>query len=688
MKKRVLSMLLAIVTVLTLLPVMGGGNVADAAETAEKAPLKLISQNFQASMQMKNDKETAKAFKERLNTNVQNILKYLIKDNGSAPDIITMQEIKNVSIDKFKELFATDPDYKDYKIIYSYFGGCRYYIGQTGDPNWPWQYYKTDKDAYEDGANPIIYNSKTVELVEGSENHFWLTKDEKYGECFGDGWQWYRGVSYAKFRIIGENKSDKGKVFYVFSTHFPLVSKAIEGNDVYEVALTKEGRKPTKEKTFDSVKKFKDQWRNNSYSYFGYLKNSENPKVGGRLWGIRGDGKPENTNQLECIKKLYSKVKTLCIDKGIPYFMMGDFNIKRDVEEPYDVITSWASDMAKVALDNGAASKEEYNKTTCGNVVCDFCFGNAKLTNAVNYKVLDTKGHREEKQKHGVYSDHDGVSFEVTLKTKPCAHTKHNTSGKCTVCGKTGISHTWNSSTGKCKVCSKVCSHKYGSWTTSKAATCNNKGTQKRVCSVCKAAETKTIPAKGMMIDFGYNGHTYTDPAYGKCDFAKASYWFSPKTKENTTKQVTVAVTGGNRLSLKTAATKNDKNSQYIETSTGATKLVRPLSYKPKAGDIIKIRYRLTYDKNNANNKDNNPTITAYGWFGADGYKGTSATLNTEGATATTQTPWRFVEMKVTDAMTKSNMSSLRLTFRNFCNSSMVIHYIYVGPAASAPTYR
>lgn len=42
-----------------------------------------------------------------------------------------------------------------------------------------------------------------------------------------------------------------------------------------------------------------------------------------------------------------------------------------------------------------------------------------------------------------------------------------------------------------------MCAHKFGSWTTTKAATCTANGTKTRTCSNCKQAETETIKATG-----------------------------------------------------------------------------------------------------------------------------------------------------------------------------------------------
>ena len=68
----------------------------------------------------------------------------------------------------------------------------------------------------------------------------------------------------------------------------------------------------------------------------------------------------------------------------------------------------------------------------------------------------------------------------------------------CTTNGKSEGSH--------CSVCGEVIKaqkvikatgHKFGSWSTTKSATCIESGTQTRKCSACGKTETKTIPATG-----------------------------------------------------------------------------------------------------------------------------------------------------------------------------------------------
>ena len=71
----------------------------------------------------------------------------------------------------------------------------------------------------------------------------------------------------------------------------------------------------------------------------------------------------------------------------------------------------------------------------------------------------------------------------------------------CTTAGKTAGSH--------CAVCNAVikaqeeipaAGHSFGEWETVKSSTCNDKGSQKRVCKVCGYTETKDVDA---------NGHTW-----------------------------------------------------------------------------------------------------------------------------------------------------------------------------------
>ena len=69
----------------------------------------------------------------------------------------------------------------------------------------------------------------------------------------------------------------------------------------------------------------------------------------------------------------------------------------------------------------------------------------------------------------------------------------------CSICGDTisSYSHT---------------SHSWGSWTTTKAATCTSSGTQTRICSDCDEKETKTISATG----HSYVSHSAVSPTCTK----------------------------------------------------------------------------------------------------------------------------------------------------------------------------
>lgn len=95
--------------------------------------------------------------------------------------------------------------------------------------------------------------------------------------------------------------------------------------------------------------------------------------------------------------------------------------------------------------------------------------------------------------------------------TKTIAKTGHTVvtdkavAATCTSSGKTEGSHCSKCGTViKAQTTIPAKGHKFGSWTTTKSATCTTDGTQTRKCSVCGKAETKTI-AK--------TGHSYTTKA-------------------------------------------------------------------------------------------------------------------------------------------------------------------------------
>ncbi|MBQ8974699.1 MAG: immunoglobulin domain-containing protein, partial [Oscillospiraceae bacterium] len=66
---------------------------------------------------------------------------------------------------------------------------------------------------------------------------------------------------------------------------------------------------------------------------------------------------------------------------------------------------TYVYDMATLAEENGKTN--DYTKTTCGQKIYDYCFGNEELSDVKSYKVLNTinEGH----------SDHNGICFEVVL---------------------------------------------------------------------------------------------------------------------------------------------------------------------------------------------------------------------------------------------------------------------------------
>ena len=164
----------------------------------------------------------------------------------------------------------------------------------------------------------------------------------------------------------------------------------------------------------------------------------------------------------------------------------------------------------------------------------------------------------------------------------------------CTTDGKTEGSH--------CSVCGEVIKaqtvikatgHNFGSWSTTKAATCTESGTQTRKCASCGKTETKTIPAKGhkssgWIIDktasIGVKGSKHKEctvckkvletaeiPALSRISISKASvtlststYAYDGKTK---TPSVTVKV-NGKTLKKDTDYTVSYSNNTKVGTAT------------------------------------------------------------------------------------------------------------------------
>ncbi len=163
----------------------------------------------------------------------------------------------------------------------------------------------------------------------------------------------------------------------------------------------------------------------------------------------------------------------------------------------YDDSVHWkvCSACGKQTGSGAHAYKEDHTTApTCGKAgesvykcVCGKTQGNSlpptgrhdyttKFDNNNHWKECKVCGNKKDIAKHEYTKDHT---------TQPTCGNAGEDVYKC-VCGKTqgnSIPPTGN--------------HKYGSWTTSKAATCLGTGTEIRTCSTCGKKETRVIAAKG-----------------------------------------------------------------------------------------------------------------------------------------------------------------------------------------------
>lgn len=119
----------------------------------------------------------------------------------------------------------------------------------------------------------------------------------------------------------------------------------------------------------------------------------------------------------------------------------------------------------------------------------------------------------------------------VTIKSPTCA-VEGTKKRSCSVCRHAetqaidklthAYSQTWSSNADyhwhecSCGTKTQFATHSFGAWTIIKNATCNSSGTQKRVCSVCRSAQTKDIPMINHSFVDGYckncgvhDGNTY-----------------------------------------------------------------------------------------------------------------------------------------------------------------------------------
>ena len=145
------------------------------------------------------------------------------------------------------------------------------------------------------------------------------------------------------------------------------------------------------------------------------------------------------------------------------------------------------------------------------------------------------------------YDSHNYVSQGTVY--GDCSGSK--TTYKCSRCGDTYSTGTIYDS------------HSWGSWTTTKTATCTETGTQKHTCSRCSDTETKTIPATGH--SWQIDGYTWSS------DFSKCTVGFKcAKNSSHTGSEIvnSTSTTDGNSKTYSVSGKSSAYGVSYSATKT------------------------------------------------------------------------------------------------------------------------
>ncbi len=192
-------------------------------------------------------------------------------------------------------------------------------------------------------------------------------------------------------------------------------------------------------------------------------------------------------------------------------------------------------------------------------------------------------------------------------------------------------------------------------------------------------------PKSGSTLSFDFSENPnktsfYNDPAYNYQNFDREMYWYKGP-------EIASLDINHGAMTFKVDNACTNLNEAYIETALSNKNSAHPLRYTPKAGDVIRIRYRVeSYDSTlNASTygASQKPTMTVYGFHDRQFiYKNPDPV---------TLIPWgkdyTVAQWTVPTEWTSYDISKLRITLRYFQNSTIKIDSIYVGPANQAATY-
>ena len=172
----------------------------------------------------------------------------------------------------------------------------------------------------------------------------------------------------------------------------------------------------------------------------------------------------------------------------------------------------------------------------------------------------------------------------------------------------------------------------------------------------------------------------FNDPAYHYQNFDRELYWA-------TGPEIASMDINHGAMSLTVDNACGNLHEAYVQTALHKANPLQPLRFTAKAGDVIRIRYRVeSYDaalNSSTYGASQKPTMTVYGFNDRQFvYKNPDpVTLVTSGVDYT------VAEWSVPTEWTSYDISMLRVTLRYFQNSTIKLDSVYVGPKDRAAYY-
>mgnify|MGYP004653370253 FL=1 len=222
--------------------------------------------------------------------------------------------------------------------------------------------------------------------------------------------------------------------------------------------------------------------------------------------------------------------------------------------------------------------------------VCIGCDGSGKVSSSSKCSTCGGSGTVPDPHTHSYsitdrdYGNCSGCVYTYTCScgdsyTSGTKYDSHNYVSQGTVYGDCSGSKT----TYKCSRCGDTYStgtiynsHSWGSWTTTKAATCTETGTQKHTCSRCSDTETKTIPATGH--SWQIDGYTWSS------DFSKCTVGYKCSKDTSHTGSEIVNSTSTTDGSTKTYSVSGKSSAYGVSYSATKTVYTSTLNFNANGG--------------------------------------------------------------------------------------------------------